>query len=309
VNGLGFMWNPDFELLKNPGTWLAAAGQIFFSLGVGFGIIINYSSYLSRKDDVVLSGLTASAMNEFFEVCLGGLITLPAAFIFFGAAALENHYGTYDLGFKTLPNVFAVMPAGRVFGFLWFVMLFLAAITSSLAMLQPVIAFFEEGLGLKRHASVAFLTLITGLGSAFVIYFSAGLVALDTLDFWAGTMLIFVLAIVQSILYGWVLGIERGQREAHYGAQLRIPRFVQWLLKYVTPLYLLAVFGGNVYAEVGSYQQQKGMIYALLTSRVAAMAFAWLLAVLAFLLLAIHIAGRRWKAAGRLPPAGEEVQP
>jgi NSS family neurotransmitter:Na+ symporter len=82
VAGLGAMWNPNPEFLWKPQTWLEASGQIFFSLSVGFGIIINYASYLRKNDDVALSGLTASAVNEFFEVCLGGLITLPAAFNF-----------------------------------------------------------------------------------------------------------------------------------------------------------------------------------------------------------------------------------
>ena len=81
LGGLGFMWNPQPEKLLDPQTWLAASGQIFFSLSVGFGIIINYASYLRRNDDVVLSGLTSSSLNKVFEVCLGGLITLPAAFI------------------------------------------------------------------------------------------------------------------------------------------------------------------------------------------------------------------------------------
>jgi NSS family neurotransmitter:Na+ symporter len=291
INGLGFMWNPNWQELADPQTWLAAAGQIFFSLSVGFGIVINYASYLKKKDDVVLSGLTASGMNEFFEVCLGGLITIPAAFMFLGAAA--GKFGTFDLGFKVLPNVFASMPAGRLFGFLWFVMLFLAAITSSLSMLQPVIAFFEEGLGLKRHASVAFLGLITALGSGFVIYFSKGLMALDTLDFWTGTMAIFVLAIVQSLLYGWVLGIERGEREAHYGAHLRIPRVVQYVLKYVTPLYLLVIFAGVCITQGGNY------VKSLMASPVALMSVAFLGLVLAFLLVMVHIAGRRWEAEGR----------
>ena len=79
------MWNPRMESLRDPETWLAAAGQIFFSLSVGFGIVVNYASYLKKDDDVVLSGLTASSMNEFFEVCLGGLITMTAAFIFLGS--------------------------------------------------------------------------------------------------------------------------------------------------------------------------------------------------------------------------------
>ena len=194
LDGLGAMWNPSFEELKDPQTWLAASGQIFFSLSVGFGVVINYASYLKPKDDVALSGLTATSVNEFFEVCLGGLITIPAAFMFLGVAA--GTFSTFGLGFNALPNVFAQMPYGRFFGFMWFFMLFLAAITSSLSMLQPVIAFLEEGFGLGRHASVAFLGLITAIGSGYVVYFSKDLVALDTFDFWIGTLMIVVLGLV-----------------------------------------------------------------------------------------------------------------
>jgi len=282
------MWNPKWSALTDFQTWLAAAGQIFFTLGVGFGIIINYSSYLRRTDDVALSSLTASAVNEFFEVCLGGLITIPAAVMFLGS--VEGRYGTFDLGFKVLPNVFAMMPAGRLFGFLWFVMLFLAAITSSLAMIQPVIAFFEEGLGLKRHASVTLLGFITATGSGVVVYFSRGMTALDTLDFWAGTVLLLVLATIQAILYGWVLGIERGERAAHEGAQLRIPHFVQYVLKFVSPLFLLLILAGSVTTKGADYWKQ------LTSEKSAAVSFAFLLLTAACLLTLTHIAGRRWKA-------------
>jgi NSS family neurotransmitter:Na+ symporter len=291
MNGLGFMWNPDFSKIMEFKTWLAAAGQIFFSLSVGFGVIVNYASYLKKKDDVVLSGLTASSMNEFFEVCLGGMITIPAAFVFLGATAAT--FGTFGMGFVALPNVFAAMPFGQFFGFLWFFMLFLAAITSSLSMLQPVISFFEEGLGLRRHASVAFLMLITALGSGFVVYFSKGMLALDTLDFWVGTMGIVVLALIQSLIYGWVLGIERGEKEAHEGSHLRIPRFVQYMLKYVTPLFLIVIFGGVCYTKGPEYLE------GLKEEPVALMAVAFAALVLAFLLVVIHIAGKRWEAEGR----------
>ena len=244
VNALGFMWNPkgteETNYLLKSETWLAAAGQIFFSLSVGFGIIINYASYLKRDDDVVLSGLTSSSVNEFFEVCLGGLITIPAAFIFLGVAGTQE--GGFGLAFASLPNVFALMPGGQVFGFLWFFMLFLAAITSSVSMLQPVIAFLEEGFGLKRHASATILGLITALGTSFVLYFSSELVALDAFDFWVGTFLIYILAMFQALLYGWVLGIERGAEAAHEGAHFRIPMLVQYMLKYVTPVFLVVIF-------------------------------------------------------------------
>jgi len=73
-NGLGYMWNPHdiAKGLSNPAVWLKAASQIFFTLSVGFGVIITYASYLKKNDDVVLSGLTATAANEFCEVGLGG---------------------------------------------------------------------------------------------------------------------------------------------------------------------------------------------------------------------------------------------
>jgi SNF family Na+-dependent transporter len=246
LNGLGSMWNPSTVAADQTGylwrgqTWLAAAGQIFFSISAGFGIIINYASYVRKKDDIALSSLTSASVNEFFEVCLGGLITLPAAFVFLGVAATTMD--TYGLGFNALPNVFAVMPAGRFFGFVWFFMLFLAAITSSVSMLQPVIAFFEEGLGLRRHASVALLGMITALGTAFTMYFSKDSEALNTFDFWVGTFLIFTLAMFQTVLYGWVFGIERGHEELHHGANIRVPWAVQLVLKYIAPAYLLVIF-------------------------------------------------------------------
>ena len=297
LGGLGFMWNPQPEKLWDAQTWLAASGQIFFSLSVGFGIIINYSSYLRKNDDVVLSGLTSSSMNEFFEVCLGGLITLPAAVIFLGVAQTQEASGsTFSLGFNALPNVFAQMPGGQFFGFLWFFMLFVAAITSSVSMLQPVIAFFEEGFGLKRHASATILGLISAIGCGFVMYFSKNLVALDTFDFWVGSVLIFILAMVQAMLYGWIFGIERGEIEAHKGAHIRIPRFVQYMLKFIVPVYLLGIFA---FFCIEKLPGEKGYARQIINSPVALSSMLFIGVLLVFLMGMIHLAGRRWEAEGR----------
>jgi SNF family Na+-dependent transporter len=290
LGGLGFMWNAQPEKLWDASTWLAAAGQIFFSLSVGFGIVVNYASYLRKKDDVALSGLTAGSVNEFFEVCLGGLITLPAAFIFLGAVTTLS---TFGLGFVTLPNVFARMPAGQLFGFLWFFMLFIAALTSSVSMLQPVIAFLEEGFGLKRHASVAFLGLITTFGGGYVVYFSEGLVALDTFDFWAGTVLIFILAMVQAGIYGWIFGIHKGHAELHEGAHIRVPWFVQLMLKYVTPVFLLVIFVGTLIQSGPSYVQ------GIVSNPIVLSSVLFIGVVIAFLMLMVNIAGKRWEQEGR----------
>ena len=186
--------------LANPSLWLAAAGQIFFSLAVGFGIIIVYASYMRPKDDVVLSGLTASSANEFCEVALGGLITVPAAVAFLGVAGIAGQAGV-GLGFKVLPLVFARMPAGPV-------------------------------------------------GTGFVAWFTQDLKALDTLDFWGGTFLIFMLATFQIIVFGWVWGIDRGFEEMNHGATFPVPRIFRPIIRWVCPVFLLSIFALWLLKEV-----------------------------------------------------------
>ncbi len=289
--GLGFMWNPNFAKLGEFSTWLAAASQIFFSLSVGFGVIINYASYLSNKDDVVLSGLTASATNELFEVGFGGLITVTAAFVFLGASGAVG--GVFGLGFQTLPVVFAHMGGlGRLVGFLWFAMLFLAAITSSLSMLQPFRAFLREGLGLSfRNSSLAIGVLVSA-GSLWVCYFSRDLVALDTMDFWVGTLGIFSLACVQTLIFGWVFGVDKGIQEAHRGASMRLPRAFGFVIRYLAPAYLLVIVVGF------SVQELPGYVQGLLKNPTARNTLLGIGAFVVFLLAAVRVAERRWRAQG-----------
>ena len=299
AGGLNFMWNPDWTALQNPKTWLAAAGQIFFSLSVGFGVIINYASYVRKNEDIALSGLTATATNEFFEVCLGGLITLPAAFIFLGAAA--GGFGTFGLGFVALPNVFSAMPYGQLFGFLWFFMLFLAAITSSLSMLQPVISFFEEGLGSSRTTSAVILALISGAGSGFVLYYSEGLAALDNIDFWCGTFLIVLLALIQAIVYGWIFGTERGSAELDRGALIKVPNFISFILKFLTPLFLLLILGATI------YDSGPGYVENFRTNEVARRSVYLILIVAGLLLVGIAYALIKWTRDGRFNSESQEI--
>jgi SNF family Na+-dependent transporter len=243
------------EQLSEPNLWLAAAGQIFFSLSVGFGVIITYSSYLTKKDDVVLSGLAAASANEFCEVAIGGLISIPAAVAFFGVSGLAGiGLSTFDIGFKALPMVFAQMPGGMLFGFLFFFLLFLAAVTSSLSMLQPGIAYLEESLKINRRQSVAILGIVTAMGATFVLYFSADVKALDTIDFWITNLLMVVLATAQIIIFSWIVGIDKGFELAHQGSAIRIPNFLKFTMRYITPLLLITILSCWFYQSVLGYR-------------------------------------------------------
>jgi len=295
VNGLGYMWNPNFEALGKPGAWIAAAGQIFFSLSVGFGVIINYASYMRKKDDVVLSGLTASATNELFEVGFGGMITLTAAFIFLGTANMIGAVqgGTFGLGFNTLPVVFAHMGAwGNIMGAIWFFMLFLAAITSSISMYQPSLAFFQEALGWTRERATTLMVSICVLGSFLVMYYSKDGIFWSTIDEWVGTFLIYVLAMIQIIAFSWFFGIQKGWDEAHAGAQIRIPRPYFFIMKFVTPLYLLVVFAWFCWKDL------PGSVKSVRDEPLKQGALVLVLATTVLLLVCTRIGSKRWQAAG-----------
>jgi SNF family Na+-dependent transporter len=250
---------------------------------------------LRKKDDVVLSGLTASATNELFEVGFGGLITITAAFVFLGTSNMIGAVqgGTFGLGFTTLPVVFAHMGAfGNFIGAVWFLMLFLAAITSSISMYQPSLAFFQESLGWARKKSNALMVAICVIGSFLVMYFSRGGVFLSTIDDWVGTFLIFVLAMVQIICFSWVWGIERGIREAHHGAHIHIPRYYLFIMKYVTPTYLLVVFAAFCWQNLPSW------IRSVAEQPLQQGALALVLATALLLIICTRVGEKRWRAAG-----------
>lgn len=249
---LGFIWNPDFSQLGNAKVWLEATGQIFFTLSVGIGVILTYASYLKNTDDVALSGLTAASTNEFCEVILGGSIIIPAAFVFLGAAGAlaVAQGGIFNLGFVTMPLIFQKIPLGGLFCGAWFLLLFIAGITSSVSLIQPAICFLEDELKLPRRratillAIVAFVCCLPG-----IFFLRHGVV--DELDFWGGRLFLVVFATIEILIFGWVLGMNKGWYELHQGALLRVPRIYRFVIKYIAPLYLLVLLGVYSYQQFG----------------------------------------------------------
>ncbi|MDX1500827.1 MAG: sodium:calcium symporter [Thermoanaerobaculia bacterium] len=248
TDGLNFIWNPDWTKLGDAGVWLAAAGQMFFTLSVGMGTIQCYASYLRKKDDVALTGLSTAATNEFAEVVLGGTIAIPAAVVFFGVTRTREiaEGGAFDLGIVAMGVVFQGLPGpelvGRLVAFLWFFLLFIAGITSSVAMASPAIAFLQDELGIKRRqAATGIAALGLSLAAFHMIFFRFGV--LDEWDYWAGTFGLVVFATGQVLLFSWVFGIGRGWEELHRGADIRVPSIFRPVMKWVTPAFLLILLG------------------------------------------------------------------
>lgn len=250
LNGLGFLWNPDLSALKSAKVWLEAAGQVFFTLSVGIGVILTYASYLKKGDDVVLSGLTAASTNELAEVILGGSIIIPAAFVFFGPQQIEAiaNSGVFNLGFVTMPLVLNKLPLAQVLGFLWFFLLFLAGITSSVSLAQPAVAFLEDEFDISRKKAVAIFGVVSFVLCQPAIFF-LGNGVVDELDFWGGTFFLVLFAAIETILFGWVFGIDKAWEEIHHGADMRLPKIYKFIIKFVTPGFLLFILGMWMYQQ------------------------------------------------------------
>ena len=248
AEGLNFIWNPEWTSLSDAKVWLAAAGQMFFTLSLGMGTIHCYSSYLTEKDDVTLTGLSTGATNEFAEVVLGGTIAIPAAVTFFGVAGATAiaEGGTYDLGIVAMSVVFQGLPGGefwgQVTGFLWFFLLFIAGITSSVALSSPAIAFLQQEYGrTRKHAVLMVMALAVALGTLHVLFYHRQF--LDVWDYWAGTFGLVIFAAVEIVLFSWIFGIDRGWKEMHIGADLRVPLIYKFIIKWVTPIFLFILLG------------------------------------------------------------------
>jgi SNF family Na+-dependent transporter len=256
LEGLGFIWHPDLTGLTDPGIWLAAAGQIFFTLSVGMGSIHCYASYLGRRQDVALNAAAAGWMNELVEVVLGSAILIPIATAYVGLSAVQAATaggGGFGLGFMTLPTLFDNWGAfAPLAGAMWFGLLFFAGITSSLAMGQPILAFLEDELGVgRRRAALAFGAATLLLGGFTVWLYPGG--AHGEFDFWTGTFALVVFALAESLVFAWVFGIDRGWEEITRGADMRVPAFFKPVIRFVTPAFIGAVFVAALVEPVGRW--------------------------------------------------------
>jgi hypothetical protein len=246
------LWEPQYNKLSDPKVWLAAAGQIFFTLSLGMGTVHCYASYVKQKDDIALNAMSAGWMNEFVEVVLGASIVIPIAVGYLGLDWVQNNAG-FAMAFQTMPYLFGKwgLILGTLAGVSWFGLLFFAGITSSLAMGTPWMGFMKDEFNWGRNKSAwSFGLIVLIMGLPTVIFFEHGV--FDEYDYWAGTVSLVVFALAESIIFSWIYGIDKGWRDLHQGADIQIPSIFKPIMLYVTPLLLLFVFTGAMFTPVNN---------------------------------------------------------
>jgi len=241
-SGLEFLWRPNFDSLSNPKVWLAAAGQIFFTLSVGMGTIQCYAAYVRKNDDIALNAMTAGWMNEFVEIVLGASVVIPIAVGYMGLDWVKENAG-FMMAFKTMPFLFGQWGTvlATLSGIAWFGLLFFAGITSSLAMGTPFMGFVEDEFGWNRKKSslvLGLLVLILALPTIF--FFQIGV--FNEYDYWTGTVSLVIFATAEVILFSWIFGMNKGWKEITRGSDIKVPIIYRFIIKWITPVFILSIF-------------------------------------------------------------------
>ena len=203
--GIEFYLTPDFGRLSDPLVWTAAFGQAFFSLGVGLGIMLTFGSYM--RDEKLVKSSVIIAVSDTLVALMGGLVIFPIVFSF----GVDPASGV-KLAFITLPPVFQEMSLGLLLGAIFFLLLFFAAITSAVSMLELPAATLMDSYGFERKKATLtalIIVILIGLPSA-LSYTSLklelfGVPVFDINDFAFGTIGIIAAGLVLSLIAGWSL--------------------------------------------------------------------------------------------------------
>jgi NSS family neurotransmitter:Na+ symporter len=246
--GVAFYLAPDFSKLT-PGLVLAALGQAFFSLSLGMGAMITYGSYLSHRVNLPGSVLWITGFDT-LAAFVAGLVVLPAVFAF----SLDPAAGP-GLVFITLPAVFAQMPAGEVFAVLFFVLLAIAALTSSVSLLEVGVAYLVDERGVRRRIAAVGLgafCIVAGIPASLslglwkhVTLFGKGI--LDLMDYAASNVMLPLGAIAIVTFVGWRIG-GRAVAEASGNGAHRFAWAAPWrfVCRYVAPIAVAWILIGGL---------------------------------------------------------------
>lgn len=240
--GLNALFSPDWSAITNGQVWIAAYGQIFFSLSVGFGIMITYASYLHRRADLTGSALVAGFANSSFEILAGIGVFASVGFMAVKSGVAVDQVVTDGIGlaFIAFPQIISTLPGGAtLFGLLFFGSLVLAGLTSLISIVQVVVSAVQDRTGMRRGPSVAIVGGAIALASILLFPTSEGLYILDAVDHFINQYGIALAGLVTVITVGWLLR-KLGMLRGHVNASSAVPLGQWWTitLSVITPIIL-----------------------------------------------------------------------
>ena len=246
--GLDALFTPDWSALGETSVWIAAYGQIFFSLSVGFGIMITYASYVGRRSDMTGSGLVVGFANSGFELLAGIGVFAALGFMATAAGVGVDEVATDGLGlaFIAFPAIINEAPAGALIGVLFFGSLVVAGVTSLVSVIEVVISAVRDKFEMSRVGASMAVGVPAAIISITLLGTTTGVYVLDIIDHFINRFGILLVAVVSMLALSWVFR-KTGLLREHLNrdGSVTIGRWWEWLIGIVAPAALAFILANE----------------------------------------------------------------
>ena len=255
MEGLIYYIKPDFSAFSFK-TIIAAMGQLFYSMSLAMGIMITYGSYMQKKDNLESSVRSIEVFDTAIAF-LSGLMIIPAVFVFSGGDKSALNQGP-GLMFVTLPKVFDSMTGGNIVGVVFFILVFFAALTSSISLMETIVSIFMDKFKVKRTV----ICLIVMAGSMLVAVPSSlgngiwsnvlifGKDFLSFFDFLSNNIMMPITAFLTCIFVGYVIKTKAIEDEVELSEKFRAKKMYRIMIRYICPVFLLLILISSIFQYV-----------------------------------------------------------
>ena len=249
--GIKYYLTPSFHLLKDPEVWIAAYSQIFFTLSLGFGIMIAYASYLPKKSDLTKNAVLTAFINSGFSIFAGFAVFSVLGFMstLQGEPISDLIRQDSGIAFVAYPKALSMMPAGNLFGAIFFLSLVIAGISSSISIIEAFSAAAIDKFGIDKKKFVTILCVLGLLGSI-IFTTQGGLHWLDIVDHFLSHYGLIIVGIAECILVGWMFKLEVIRRHINKVSSIKLGVWWDVLIKFFIPLILSIILIGDLYTEL-----------------------------------------------------------
>ena len=239
AEGLNWMFKPDFSALMNVKVWVAAYGQLFFSLSIGFAIMLTYASYLPKGSDMANNGFITGFCNCGFSILCGVMV-----FSVLGNMAANQGVGVdkvvssgVGLAFVTIPKAINSLPSPILFGTLFFAALLFAGLSSMISICEVSISVLIDRFGISRR-NAASIYCIIGIVCGVVFASHSGLLVLDIVDRFINNFGVLAGGLVEIIFLGWIFGLTDFKEHINQTSDFKVGSLWVFCLKFITPVVL-----------------------------------------------------------------------
>ncbi|WP_031433205.1 sodium-dependent transporter [Methylomarinum vadi] len=286
-HGISVYLTPDFSKLTQPEVWIDAYSQIFFTLSLGFGIMIAYASYLPDKTDITRNAMIIAFINSGYSLLTGFGVFAVLGFMAQseGKEIADVVNESIGLAFVAYPKAISLMPGGNLFGAVFFLCLTVAGLSSAVSIIEAFVSAMIDKFSLNRRLLVTFVSALGFIGGT-VFTSQAGLLWLDIIDHFITHYGLILVGILECIVIGWIFHLPTLRRHINAISSFKVGAGWSFLIRLFVPFMLSVILLGDLIDEFRQPYGNYGWTALILIGR------DWLLLTL---ILALAVSSRPWK--------------